>query len=444
MSGLPRHLEANAAEQAVLGGIILDNLALDRVSPLIQAEDFAAPRHRLIYERMCALSEQRMPIDAVTVASSLEQAGELENTGGLDYLISLGESVLTSVNLEHHARIVHEKAEVRRLIGSCVGIVEKANSGEYADVGELIDAAQQAIYERGQERNTRSFIPINVALKSALDRIREAYQTKQAITGQPTGFADLDNMTAGMQPGDLIIIGARPAMGKTSFALNLASNAASRSGKTVAIFSLEMPTTQIVSRMLASEARVQFGAMRTGHIEEGDIARVIEGVRRMSNWKIFIDDTPGVTIMDARAKCRRLASDKNAGELGMIVIDYLQLMRSPNAQSREQEISEISRNLKGLAKELSVPVIALSQLSRGLESRPNKRPINSDLRESGAIEQDADVIMFIYRDEVYHPETEEKGVAEIILGKQRNGPIGTVKLRFFDEWTRFENLAPEG
>ena len=429
----------------MLGGILLDNSALDRVASIVRSEDFAAPRHRLVFERMVALAESRLPLDAVTLASALEQIDELETCGGLDYLISLGESVLTAVNLEHHARIVHDKAEVRRLIGACVGIVEKAQSGDYEDTERLIDEAQQVVYQIGQQQQSKGFMPLNSALKLALDKVKEAYQTKQAITGLPSGFADLDALTAGLQPGDLIIVGARPAMGKTSFALNLATNAAHRSGKAVAVFSLEMPTQQLAGRMLSSEARVAATSMRTGHMDDGDIARVIEGVKRMSTWKVYLDDTAGLTVMEARSKCRRLAADKSIGELGMIVIDYLQLMRgSPNAQSREQEISEISRSLKGLAKELNIPVVALSQLSRGLESRPNKRPINSDLRESGAIEQDADIIMFIYRDEYYHPDTEEKGVAEVIIAKHRNGPVGTVKLRFFNEWTRFENLAAEG
>jgi replicative DNA helicase len=444
VAGTPRHLEAQSAEQSVLGGVFLDNAALDRVASILRPEDFAAPRHRLVYERMLFLAEARLPLDAVTVASSLEQQGELENCGGLDYIVSLGESALTSVNLEHHAQIVHDKAEVRRLIAACVGIVEKANVGDYDDTGRLIDEAQQVIYQIGQQKAAKGFVPLNTALKATLDKVKEAYQTKQSITGLPSGFADLDAMTAGLQAGDLIIIGARPAMGKPSFALNLATNAAHRSGKAVAVFSLEMPTQQLAGRMLSSEARVSAGNMRTGHMDDGDIASIIEAVKRMSSWKVYLEDTSGLTVMEARAKCRRLAADKNIGGLGMIVIDYLQLMQGSPTLPREQQISEISRGLKGLAKELNIPVVALSQLSRSLESRPNKRPINSDLRESGAIEQDADIIMFLYRDEYYHEDSEEKGVAEVIISKHRNGPVGTVKLRFFNEWTRFENLAPEG
>jgi len=437
-----RHLEAQQAELAVLGGILLDEGALDRVTSVLGADDFAQPRNRTIFECMTTLANGRRAVDLVTIASALEQSGELEACGGMDYLVNLSMGVVTAVHLEHHAQIVHDAAEVRRLVGACAGIIEKANGGDYDDTRRLIDEAQQVIYQVGQAQATKGFTPLKAALRDALDKVKEAYKTKQSITGVSTGFIDLDRETAGLQPGDLVILGARPSMGKTSFALNLASNAAQRSGKAVAIFSLEMPTTQIVGRLLSSEARVQFGAMRTGNIQDKDVSQLQEAVRRMSTWRIHVDDTSGISVMEARAKCRRLAADREVGELGMVVIDYLQLMKgSPNTQSREQEISEISRNLKGLAKELSVPVVALSQLSRSLESRPNKRPIMSDLRESGAIEQDADVIMFIYRDEVYNKETEEKNVAEIIIAKQRNGPIGTTKLRFFNDFTRFENMS---
>ncbi|MFZ4736695.1 MAG: replicative DNA helicase [Bradymonadia bacterium] len=442
MAQTARHLEAQQAELAVLGGILLDESALDRVTSLLRPEDFAQPRHRTIYECMSRLATGRRAVDLITLVQALEQAGELEACGGMGYLAQLSTAVVTAVNLEHHALIVHDAGEVRRLIGACAGIIEKANGGDYEDTRRLIDEAQQLIYLIGQSDTNRGFTPLKVALRDAFDKVKEAYRTKQSITGISTGFIDLDRETAGLQPGDLIILGARPSMGKTSFALNLASNAAQRSGKAVAIFSLEMPTTQIVGRLLSSEARVQFGAMRTGNIDNKDISQLSEAVKRMSQWRVHVDDTSGLSVMDARAKCRRLAADREVGELGLIVIDYLQLMKGgPNTSSREQEISEISRNLKGLAKELSVPVVALSQLSRQLESRPNKRPIMSDLRESGAIEQDADVIMFIYRDVVYNKETEDANVAEIIIAKQRNGPIGTTKLRFFNEFTRFENMS---
>ena len=445
MADTARHLDARDAEQSVLGGVLLDNATLDRVASVLRPEDFANPRHRTIWERMIALADARSPIDTVTLASALEQAGDLEGIGGIEYLLSVSDSVATTINVEHHAKIIHERGEVRRLVSACAGIIGKANSGDYEDTGRLIDEAQQAVYEIGQTRTQKAFVPLKDALKAAIDQVREAHRTKRAVTGMPTGFVDLDNLTAGLQAGDLIIVGARPSMGKTSFALNIATNSAQRSGLAVAVFSLEMPTTQIVSRLLASEARVQFAAMRSGHIDDGAIQHVVEAVGRMRDWRIFVDDTAGLTVMEARAKCRRLASDKSIGGLGLIVIDYLQLMRgNPNSKSREQEISEISRSLKALAKELMVPVVALAQLSRSVESRTDKRPMMSDLRESGAIEQDADVIMFIYRDEVYNKDTDEAGVAEIIVGKQRNGPIGNIKLKFFKEFTKFENLSSGG
>lgn len=439
-----RHLEAQEAEFSVLGGILLDNSALDRIGSTVRSDDFYDPRHRLIFERMLELSDQRQPIDPVTLATSLEKAGLLEEVGGLEYVLGLAEAVATAVNLEHHARIVHERAEVRRLISACTQIIEKARSGEYDDTEQLVDEAQQAVFEIGQRQQSGALVGLNEALKEVITSVRRAYETKAVVTGTPTGFVDLDNMTSGLQPGDLVILAARPSMGKTAFALNLVSNAAKQAQKTVAVFSLEMPTAQIVQRLLALEARVDQKGLRTGHLADGDIDRIMEAVRRMASWPVYVDDTPGITVMDARSRCRRLAGDRSLPDLGLVVIDYLQLMRGrANSRSREQEISEISRNLKAMAKELNAPVIALSQLNRSCESRPNKRPLMSDLRESGAIEQDADVIMFIYRDEVYNENTEDKGIAEIIIGKQRNGPIGTCRLKFFRQWTRFDNLMAD-
>lgn len=440
-----RHLEAQEAELSVLGGILLDNSARDRIGDRLTAEDFHAPRHRIIFERMSTLADEGRPIDAITLATSLEQTGDLEAVGGVDYLLRLSDAAATAVNVEHHAEIIHDYAEVRRLVLACSGIVEKAQGGDYDDTERLFDEAQQAIYEIGNRRQTKSFIDMPTALKDVIERVQRAYELKSTVTGTPTGFFDLDEMTAGFQPGDLVILAARPSMGKTAFALNLATAAAAGTPdvgpKTVAVFSLEMPTVQLAARMLAAEARVESERMRTGHLGDGDIDRLLQGVKRMNQWSIMIDDTASISVMEARSKCRRLASDKNRPPLGLVIIDYLQLMKGkPGVKSREQEISDISRNLKQLAKELEVPVIALSQLNRSLESRPNKRPIMSDLRESGAIEQDADVIMFVYRDEVYNENTEDKGIAEIIIAKQRNGPIGACRLRFFRQWTRFDNL----
>ena len=436
-----RHLEARQAELSVLGGILLDGGARDRLGGLLAASDFFTPRHRLIYEQMTLLAEEGKPIDTVTLATGLEQSNHLEAIGGVEYLLELGDAAITAVNIEHHARIIHDQAEIRKLIQTCTAIIEQAQGGDYDDPSRLFDEAQQAVYEIGQERGGKAFMDMSTALKHAIDKVKKAYEVKSSVTGTPTGFRDLDDKTAGLQAGDLVILAARPAMGKTALALNMAANAATLSGKSVAIFSLEMPTIQLAARMLASEARVDGERMKTGHLDAGDIDRLLQGVKSMNDLSIFIDDSAGLTVMECRGKCRRIASDRNKPPLGLVVIDYLQLMKGrPGVNSREQEISDISRNLKSLAKELDCPVLALSQLNRGVESRPNKRPQLSDLRESGAIEQDADIIMFVYRYEYYNEDTEDKGVAEIILGKHRSGSTGTVKLKFFRQWTRFDNL----
>lgn len=444
-TGVPaRHLTAHDAELAVLGGILLDNQAMDRVTDKLKSEDFHAPAHSLVFKHMMMLSEARQPIDPVTLSTAMEQAGELEPAGGMAQLIKLNESVATAVNIEHHAQIISERAEIRRLIAAASNIITKANSGEYDDPARLFDEAQQTVYEIGQRQQTKAFTSMKDAVKEVIDDIRKAFETKATITGTPSGFQDLDKMTAGLQKGDLIILAARPSMGKTTLALNIATNAAIMGKCTVAVFSLEMPTAQLVTRMLSSQARVESKNMRTGHLSDEDLHRILQAVKTMKDWSIHIDDTAGISIMECRAKCRRLATDPGVPPLGLIVIDYLQLMKgSPNIRSREQEISDISRNLKGMAKELGVPVIALSQLNRGLESRPNKRPIMSDLRESGAIEQDADIIMFVYRDEVYNEDTPDRGVAELIIAKHRNGGIGTIRMKFFRQWTRFDNLVEE-
>ena len=435
-----RHLEARDAEQAVLGAILLDNSALDRVGEFLTLEDFFMPRHRNVFSAMLSLSKESKPVDTITLATVLEQKKLLEEVGGMEYLSSLDQISATAVNVDHHAKIVRELADVRRLITSCTAVVEKAQSGDYEDQSVLFDEAQQLILEIGQHQSKGSFVPMNDALREVLDNVRSAFESKTSVTGTPTGFSDFDDLTSGLNAGDLVILAGRPGMGKTAVALNIAANAARMSGKTVLIFSLEMPTAQLAARMLACEAEVNSRSMRTGHLVNQDIERLVAAVKRMNDWSVQIDDTAGATIMEVRSKCRRVASDKNLPPLGLVVIDYLQLMRSPSARSREQEISEISRNLKGLAKELSVPVMALSQLNRSVESRPNKRPMMSDLRESGAIEQDADIITFVYRDEYYNPDSEDQGLAELNIAKQRNGPLGSVKLKFFIEHSRFVNL----
>ena len=435
-----RHLEAKEAEVAVLGAVFLDPNAFDIVSESLTSPDFFAPRHQLIFEHMAELREEGEPIDTVTVATALEQSSNLEAAGGMDYLISLDSASASTLNVQHHAAIVHEMAEIRRLISTCANVMEQAHSGDYEHADRLFDEAQAAIFEVGAKARKGSFTVMKDALRTVIEHVQSAFESKASVTGTSTGFIDLDRKTSGLQGGDLIVLAGRPGMGKTAFALNLASNAAIHSKVAVAVFSLEMPTRQLAARLLACEARVDSEKMRSGSLAEGDIDSLLNAVRSMNDWSIHIDDTPGASVMEIRSKCRRLASDKSLPPLGLVVIDYLQLMRGRSNRSREQEISEMSRSLKSLAKELDVPIIALSQLNRGVESRPNKRPMMSDLRESGAIEQDADIIMFVYRDEYYDENSEDRGLCEVIISKQRNGPIGTTKLKFFKEWSRFDNF----
>ena len=441
---MSRHLEAQEAELSVLGGILLDNAVFDMVAGVLTPDDFFALRNRVVFKHMITLAGLQQPVDAVTLATALEQAGELGDGGGRDYLLTLTQATATAVNIDHHTQLVREAADIRRLVAACNEIAGQAQKGDYEDTHRLFDDAQQKVFEIGQTRQRSQFTRMNDALKEVVEKVKRAYEEKRAVTGVPTGYHQLDKLTSGFQPGDLIILAARPAMGKTALALNFATNAAEQSGQSVALFSLEMPTVQLGGRMLASEARIDSERMRNGQLTEQDIDRLLQGFKRMQEWPVFIDDTPAITVMEARAKCRRLASDKSIPDLGLILIDYLQLMKgSAGISSREQQISDISRNLKGLAKELSVPVIALSQLNRGVESRPNKRPMLSDLRESGAIEQDADIIMFVYRDDYYNEDSEDAGLAEIIVGKNRSGSTGTAKLKFHKQWTRFDNLQFE-
>jgi len=435
------HLEAHEAEFSVLGGIMLDNAAYDQVAAVISADDFHQPRHKAIFRRMASLSAGDEPIDPVTLATAFEKTGDLTAAGGLEFLLDLGCKAATAVNIGHHAGIVQEHAELRTLVDTCLEIANKARGGEYDSAAELFDSAQAAIFGIGKRRQAKTFDLLPSVMKGVLAKIQQAYEAKAEVTGLRTGFSDLDDLTSGLQPGDLIILAARPSMGKTALALNLAANAAKLAGQSVAVFSLEMPTAQLVGRLLSAEAQVEVGRMRSGYLEQGDIERILQANKRMAGWSILIDDTPGITVMEARTKCRRLAADKTLPPLGLVIVDYLQLMKGPaNIRSREQEISDISRNLKSLAKELGVPVLALSQLNRGLESRSDKRPIMSDLRESGAIEQDADIVACIYRDEVYDEKSKDKGTAEVIIRKHRNGGLGTVRLKFEPKYTRFNNL----
>ncbi len=434
----PQSIEA---EMSILGGVLLDNEAINRVLDILVPEDFYRESHRKILRAMIELNEHREPCDLITLTTVLKKRGEIEEVGGAPYLTTLVDYVPTAANIAYYSKIVKEKAISRNLISAATEIVTDGFEDQ-ADVDELLDKAQKAIFKISENRINTPYFALNLILKDAIKYIGELYEKKESVTGVPTGFIDLDQKTSGFQRGDLIIIAGRPSMGKTAFALNIAQYAAvhAQPSYPVVVFSLEMSKEQLVTRLLCSEARVDASRLRTGHLVEGDWDKIMRGADKLFEAKIFIDDTPAISVMEMRAKARRLKAEHG---IGMIVVDYLQLMRGGNSpESRQQEISEISRSLKALAKELSIPVVALSQLNRGLESRTDKRPIMSDLRESGAIEQDADIIMFVYRDEVYNKENPDvKGRAEIIIGKQRNGPIGTVDLTFLGEYTRFENCA---
>jgi replicative DNA helicase len=443
---MQEHLRAEKAEKSVIGAVLLNPSVLDQVNPIIKADDFFLPAHKKIYQRLLELVEAKKGIDLISVIDILTKNNELSEVGGEAYLLELNQQVGTWFQAEHHAKIVFEAAEVRRLIQACSTIVGKAQLGEYDNPSQLFDLAQQSILQIGSSRKKDAFMTFKEAIVESLEQINKAQENLSRITGTSTGFEELDLITAGFQPGELIILAARPGMGKTALALNMGLNAALSNRKcTVPIFSLEMPTIQLAMRMLASESLISSEKLKTGFMDGSELERLMMTVYRIQDAAIFIDDSAGISIVEARAKCRRLAADPSLPKIGMIIVDYLQLMKgSPGISQREQEISDISRNLKALAKELNTPVIALSQLNRGVESRPNKRPLLSDLRESGAIEQDADMILFVYRDEYYNPETtEEKGVAELIIAKNRSGSLGTCKLKFFGQYTKFKNLVVE-
>lgn len=430
------------AERAVLGGILLDNASLNTVTEMITADDFYAAGHQELFRVMQELFARGEPLDTVTVRSGLVTKSKLQLVGGDEYLLGLTNTIPTVANIEAHARIVREKAVVRRLILACHEVAA-TGYGDYGEIERFLDSAEKAVFDVAKERVRHPYEHLKDVVVRTFEEITAASLRKDRITGLPTGFDRLDFMTAGMHPGDLIIVAGRPGMGKTSLALNVGINACVASKKTVAVFSLEMTKEQLASRMLCGEARVDAGRLRTGRLTRDDWPPLANAAGVLSELPIYIDDTPGLTLMELRAKARRLRSE--AG-LGLIIIDYLQLMRAGvRTDSREQEISEISRSLKGLAKELSLPIVALSQLNRGVETRgtKDKRPLLADLRESGAIEQDADTIIFVYRDEVYNKETLDRGVAELIIGKQRSGPTGTVRCAFFSAYTRFDNLADD-
>ena len=429
------------AEESVLGGILIDNNALDRAVEFIGADDFYREAHRKILRAMQDLSQRGEPVDLVTLTDVLRTRGELQDVGGAAYLGELVEKVPTAAHVAFYARIVRHKAVVRSLIQVATEIASLGfESG--ADVDQLLDDAEHKIFEISERKVRPSFFRIRDIMVDSMKAIEQLYERKELVTGVPTGFVDLDRMTAGLQPSDLIVIAGRPSMGKTAFALNIAQYAALTAKVGVAVFSLEMAKEQLVLRLLCSEARVDQSKVRSGFAAERDFPKLAMAASRLAEAPIYIDDTPALSVLELRAKARRLKRERES-KLGLIIVDYLQLMRGHDgADSREQEISSISRSLKALAKELSVPVVALSQLNRQVETRAEKRPIMADLRESGAIEQDSDVIAFLYRPIVYDKNAEERA-AEVIIAKQRNGPIGIVPLTFMSEYTRFENRAED-
>ena len=433
------------AEQSVLGGLLLDNLAWDRAGDLLTDSDFYRHEHRLIYAAIGVLVGQSKPADVITVFEQLQGLGKAQDVGGLAYLNALAQSVPSAANMRRYAEIVRERSILRKLIAASDDIATSAFNPGGRQVSTVLDEAESKIFQIGEEgsRQKQGFQGINQLVVELIDRVQELHDNgAEEVTGVRTGFYDLDRITAGLQKGDLIVLAARPSMGKTAFALNIAEHVAVQEGLPVLVFSMEMGASQLALRLVGSLGRINQQNLRTGRLDSGEWERLTDAVERLSQVQLYIDETAALTSSELRARARRMA--RQFGTLGLIVIDYLQLMSgsSGSDENRATEIGEISRGLKALAKELQCPVIALSQLNRSVESRTDKRPMMSDLRESGAIEQDADIIMFIYRDDYYNKDSKEPGVTEIVIGKQRNGPVGTVKLAFIKPLTRFENLAP--
>ncbi len=432
----PQHIEA---EQSILGGILIENEALNRVTEILDPDDFYRDAHRKIFNALINLSERDEPADLITLTNELRKIDQLDSIGGASYLASLIDSVPTAANIQYYARIVKEKAILRKLIQTSTEIITQSYE-DRGDVESFLDEAERSIFEISEKRVRPSFYPIREIVKESFATIEKLFNKKEAVTGIASGFKELDRMTAGFQPSDLIIVAGRPSMGKTAFCLDIAEYAAIGNKTPVAIFSLEMSKEQLVIRMLCSQANVEGTRLRTGYLNESDWPKLTIAAGSLSESPIYIDDTAALSVLELRSKARRLKSDYG---LGMVIVDYLQLMKGrARVESRQQEISEISRSLKALAKELNIPVIAVSQLSRKTEERTGNRPQLSDLRESGAIEQDADLILFIYRDEVYNrdPDNPNRGKAEVIIGKQRNGPIGKIDLAFLDKFTTFKDL----
>jgi len=433
----PQNLEA---EKACLGSMLLDREAIEKAIDVLKSEDFYRYQHRVIFDGIIELYKQSIPVDVVTITDYLKSVSKLDKIGGASYLSSLLDEVPTSANVEYYAKIVEQKSLLRKLIKAASTIIAESYSAD-KDVYEIIDEAEKIIFDVTERRVAKGYFHINEVIKESIEAIEKLYHKRDMYTGIPSGFKEFDDLTSGFQNSELIIIAARPSVGKTAFALNIAQNVGIRQKKSVAIFSLEMSKEALIQRMMCSEARIDSQKLRKGFLSDEDWAPLTTAAGKLAEANIFIDETPAITDMQLRAKARRIQSRHG---LDIIIVDYLQLMTSTKRRNegKTQEISEISRSLKALARELNVPVIALSQLSRAVESRSrtDKRPILSDLRESGAIEQDADVVAFLYREELYNPDTENKGIAEVIIQKQRNGPTGTIKLKFFDKYTRFENL----
>ena len=425
------------AERSTLGAMLLEKEAIYKTIEILKAEDFYREAHRVIYEAILHLSGKSEPVDIITVSEELKQRNMLEKIGGLPYLTALANAVPTAANVEYYAKIIQEKSLLRGIISVATNIVSMGYEGS-EEVDVILDQAEKEIFRITQQRNLKGYISLRDILKETFDRIEQLHDSKGGVTGVPTGFADLDRFTAGLQPADLIILAARPSMGKTTFALNMARHAAIELKIPVILFSLEMSKEQLALKLLCSEAGVDSQRIRTGTLRDSDWAHISHALGRLSEAAMFIDDSPGVSVMEIRARARRIKAEHG---LGMLVIDYLQLMSTRGrVENRQQEVSEISRSLKSLARELEIPVVALSQLSRAVEQRADKKPNLSDLRESGSLEQDADVVAFLYREDYYHPETERKNITELILSKQRNGPVGTVEFLFQKEFSKFVGL----
>lgn len=433
MRSLPHNLEA---EQSVLGSMIIDKTAIAQVTEVLKADDFYRDSHKIIFAGIMDLFQKDIPIDMITLIEHLKSIDKLEGAGGISYITEISNSIPSIANLNSYIKIVDEKAMLRRLIKASNEIIEKSYSGQ-DQVENVVDFAQKKVFDIAEKRSSSDFESISAVLERGFLEIERLFNNKGEVTGVPTGFRDLDDKTSGFQRGDMVLIAARPSMGKTTFALNIAQHAALKSGKSVVIFSLEMSKEQLAYKLLCAESNVDMLKLRTGNLDDEDWENIARASGPLAASKIYIDDTAGVNVMEMRSKCRRIKIEHG---IDMIMIDYLQLMSGTGGESRQQEVSEISRSIKALAKEMQCPVVALSQLSRAPEQRADHRPMLSDLRESGSIEQDADVVMFLYRDEYYNKETEDKNIGECIIAKQRNGPVGTVKLAWLGQYSKFGNL----